>query len=431
MDLHFFCKTWYHSTGIPVILAGPDGGFKRFGFTDEITVSDDILQSILSAEDSLSFFETRYNFFYGCVRCGASAVILGPFFTTPVTRTAAVAFMNENQISARYTEDVRRLLSKTPPYEPGRFASTLALAELALNGRQIENTQILAMPEAVSEEISQDHAEASFEEQEDRFEHGTFYFENQMLGYVRDGNTAGLIRFLTEAASAPMPAGTVGDSPLRQAKNIFIGNVARVGKDAAIPGGMDIEEAYRLIDRYSQKCERYSSIRDIDTLTYQMLVDFSDRVAKAKMPLSMSDEAYACILYINEHLNEPICVDDVAESIHRSASYINKKFRNELGFSVGQYIIHARVNEAKSLLLYTGKTLNEITTYLCFSSQPYFQNVFKKVAGMTPLEYRRRQRLIGRGQVPPDENEVTLWSLPAADADTDRSPRDRDRLYPF
>ena len=46
----------------------------------------------------------------------------------------------------------------------------------------------------------------------------------------------------------------MADTPLRQAKNILLGLVALVGKMAAIPGGMDDEEAYDLIDLYSQEC---------------------------------------------------------------------------------------------------------------------------------------------------------------------------------
>lgn len=35
-------------------------------------------------------------------------------------------------------------------------------------------------------------------------------------------------------------------------------------------------------------------------------------------------------------------------------------------------------------------TLAEISSYLCFSSQSYFQNVFKKEYGVTPMQYRRQ-----------------------------------------
>ena len=52
--------------------------------------------------------------------------------------------------------------------------------------------------------------------------------------------------------------------------------------------------------------------------------------------------------------------------------------------------MRCRLEEAKSLLTYSDKTLSEISTYLCFSSQSYFQNIFKKKYGITPLKYRKQ-----------------------------------------
>ena len=40
------------------------------------------------------------------------------------------------------------------------------------------------------------------------------------------------------------------------------------------------------------------------------------------------------------------------------------------------------------LLKFTEKSLAEIAYYLDYSSQNYFQNIFKKVTGKTPFEYR-------------------------------------------
>ena len=50
----------------------------------------------------------------------------------------------------------------------------------------------------------------------------------------------------------------------------------------------------------------------------------------------------------------------------------------------------AVIENYKSLLHYTDMTLAEISCYLCFSSQSYFQNVFKKEYGVTPMQYRRQ-----------------------------------------
>ena len=69
-----------------------------------------------------------------------------------------------------------------------------------------------------------------------------------------------------------------------------------------------------------------------------------------------------------------------------------KHFKAELGMSMGAYITQCKLEEAQSLLAYSDKSLAEISSYLCFSSQPYFQNVFKKQYGLTPLAYRKQAR---------------------------------------
>ena len=108
----------------------------------------------------------------------------------------------------------------------------------------------------------------------------------------------------------------------------------------------------------------------------------------------MSPEIFKCIQFITRHVNEPIQVGDVAEHIGRSRSYLTAKFKKELGFDVSTFIMRCRLEEAKSLLTYSDKSLSEISSYLCFSSQSYFQNVFRKKYNVTPLQYRNNTQKI-------------------------------------
>ena len=55
--------------------------------------------------------------------------------------------------------------------------------------------------------------------------------------------------------------------------------------------------------------------------------------------------------------------------------------------------MRCKLEEAKSLLTHSDKTLSEISNYLCFSSQSYFQNVFKQKFGLTPKQYRDKTKL--------------------------------------
>ena len=160
----------------------------------------------------------------------------------------------------------------------------------------------------------------------------------------------------------------------------------------AIPGGVDVEKTYQLIDLYIQECEKLQSLDAIHSLQYSMVLDFCRKAGESQMPDGISREVSICVSYIRSHTNEPIGVEDVAYQIHRSSSYIMKKFKEELGFTIAAFITRCKLEEAKSLLTYSDRSLAEISSYLCFSSQPHFQNLFKKQYQMTPLEYRKKIR---------------------------------------
>ena len=131
------------------------------------------------------------------------------------------------------------------------------------------------------------------------------------------------------------------------------------------------------------------SVEAIKNLQYNMLIDFTQRISRQRIPTGLSQEVSAAMQFISTHMNQPIGVAEVVAHTRASRAQLFKRFQQELGMGIAAYINQCRLREAKSLLRYTDKTLGEISSYLCFSSQSYFQNVFKKYCGMTPLEYRR------------------------------------------
>ena len=213
----------------------------------------------------------------------------------------------------------------------------------------------------------------------------------ELYQYIRDGSEERLKEFLSADRTTPKE-GKMASTPLRHAKNLFISAAVKAGMLGAIPGGMDIEKAYQLIDLYIQECEQLSRIEAIHALQYSMLMDFCRRAGESRIPEGISSEVYVCMNYIRSHTNEPISLEDVAAQIGRSISYITKRFKTELGINVGAFITRCRLEEAKSLLTHSNKSLAEISSYLCFSSQAYFQNVFKKKYGITPMQYRKQGR---------------------------------------
>ncbi|MBQ6385540.1 MAG: helix-turn-helix domain-containing protein [Lachnospiraceae bacterium] len=234
------------------------------------------------------------------------------------------------------------------------------------------------------------HTETLFQARDDREIHGTWRFEQRMLDLVRRGAVRELEQFLIGSVETEnLHEGIQADSELRQAKNLFIGLVTMVGKSAAIPGGMGVEDAYYLIDIYILECEKMTTAEEVFALQYNMIIDFASRIARLKYQPPLSYEIRRCIEYIEMHLNDSISTQDVITFSGLGRTALCSKFKTEIGVSIGRYITEAKVKEAESLLTYTDKTLGEISSYLGFSSQPYFQNVFKKITGTSPGEYRR------------------------------------------
>lgn len=220
--------------------------------------------------------------------------------------------------------------------------------------------------------------------------HGTWQFENMMLSYIRDGEVEKLLSFLAESQKRSFSVGTLATDPLRQAKNLMIGLTAVVGKVAGIGGGMDVEDVYRLMDLYTQEVEKCVSVESVTWLQFNMILDFTERVRQAKLPENLSREVFDAVQFIADHTHESVGIDDVASAVGLSRSSLTRRFRAELGKSITQYITETKIRDAKRLLRYSDKTFGEIAVTLAFSSQAYFQTVFKKETGLTPGEYRRR-----------------------------------------
>lgn len=324
--------------------------------------------------------------FYGRVRaCSGEEFLIGPILSARITGASASAFMQSNAIPIRYKSEVATFLNALPKVSYNQFLNLLAFIHGILNGEAIDITSHFHITENL-----RPHAVVSKPE---RPVHGTYAFEERMLDLVRQGAVERLDAFLMDSTRyQSFSEGTLADNPLRQARNLFIGLVASVGKHAAIPGGMEVGEAYDLIDLYTQECEKTLSIHALKALQYEMLLDFTQRVAKSKLPDGVSPEVYACVRYLQSHTNDHIELDAVAKHIGKSRAYITRKFREEMGASIGQYAMQCKLTDAQDLLRHSDWTIVEISDYLGFSSQSHFQAAFKRATGVTPYAFRTRKR---------------------------------------
>ncbi len=93
--------------------------------------------------------------------------------------------------------------------------------------------------------------------------------------------------------------------------------------------------------------------------------------------------------YINDHLCEHITLGEISNQIHIVEQYICAVFKKYTGMTVFEYINSERVDLAKRLIATNEFTLIKISEMCGFFDYNYFSRIFKRVVGITPLNYRR------------------------------------------
>jgi AraC-like DNA-binding protein len=78
----------------------------------------------------------------------------------------------------------------------------------------------------------------------------------------------------------------------------------------------------------------------------------------------------------------------LADNVHLSPSYLSDLLRKETGKNAQEHIHFYLIDEAKNLLLNSEKNVSEIAYDLGFEYPQYFNKLFKKKTGKTPMEYR-------------------------------------------
>ena len=96
------------------------------------------------------------------------------------------------------------------------------------------------------------------------------------------------------------------------------------------------------------------------------------------------------IEYINDNLDRPIKLKDVAKLIDISQYYFCRLFHESVGVSPYQYVIQQRVAKAKVLIENSQLPLVDISYECGFSSQSQMTQHFRKLMGITPKVYRNK-----------------------------------------
>lgn len=150
----------------------------------------------------------------------------------------------------------------------------------------------------------------------------------------------------------------------------------------------------RIFDRLLQpETALPDSLLHTAALAYLMalVVQKWDSPLPAPTPTASDSAVEAVIAHIRTHLTEPLTLDGLADTFFLSKSALCHRFKAATGFSVIEYIIHCRIQHARTLLS-RGCPVQQAGDASGFGDSAHFIRTFRRITGMTPGQYARSVR---------------------------------------
>lgn len=133
-----------------------------------------------------------------------------------------------------------------------------------------------------------------------------------------------------------------------------------------IPAGLIGEESYSAIYQTYDKRMRYISDNIKTESSLQIIVQIKE--------------------YIASHLGNKILLQDIAEEVHLTRTYVSSLFKKETGININDYITKEKLRYAQNLML-SGETISNVVEKVGIQSESYFCKLFRKECHMTPSQF--------------------------------------------
>lgn len=94
------------------------------------------------------------------------------------------------------------------------------------------------------------------------------------------------------------------------------------------------------------------------------------------------------VAFIDARISETISLEDLAAVAGVSRFHFHRQFKKSVGATPHDYILRARIERAKELLIDSDLTVGEVSGAVGFVDQSHFSHIFRRFTAMTPRSFR-------------------------------------------
>ena len=151
-----------------------------------------------------------------------------------------------------------------------------------------------------------------------------------------------------------------------------------------------------ILECISKIYELYQAVPDdFELQTHMLLLNiwhkfyhyFSTQPNNERKPNQHLQRLRDILLFIEEHYNQDISLEDVAKIANICKSECCRFFKKQMGMTIFDYILYLRIQNSLPLLKKTD-SITEVASTVGFASPSYYSQIFKRYMNCTPIEYK-------------------------------------------
>lgn len=159
------------------------------------------------------------------------------------------------------------------------------------------------------------------------------------------------------------------------------------------------DENFKTLRELMEKCEERDEKFGDDVLrrcAFLTLLVFVARLLPDSSAVSVAGRGTSSAVrlaldYINLHLDEELPLSEIAANCFVSKYHLCRMFKEETGFTVGEYVLQRRILKA-SALLRKGESVQRAGDAVGFRNYNHFIRSFSRFMGISPGKYRMQKK---------------------------------------
>lgn len=381
------CDFFYNVHHIPIYIYRNHEMIKSFPELPACCYPDSDFNDYIDNSDIFLYYITAENLFMGYIPLEKEQlkILLGPVNTIPYNKEQLVKLFFRKRIPKDQYDFCSELYQTVPCHSQLEFIDIILLLQYMITGNRITRNDFFLYQDKTNTDnprhtFIQDHVDSEVNLSGLRS-------NDMLLEYIEQGDENAVFQYL--CTEQVLPDTDFGNTPLVYRKHLCYYSIA-LFSEAAQRGGLDVSESLDIAASYYKDITNSSTVENVDFLTGRAALFYAKKVASVFLPPDITDNLLRCIQFIRQNVYSHIQVSDIASYIGYSRTHTTRLFKQKLGFTPSQLIMRTKLEEAKILLQYTDRSLSEISSALCFSSQSHFHHSFKAQFHMTPMEYRQK-----------------------------------------